>query len=213
MVHLPALNGRLYPIKPTQDRQDRRHTMKFEISDDLTRQAKIPHDIFLTNLIGNHILFFVTSLGLVRSMWQPLALVPIISLSLLGYTLWRAKRAKQEDHWFVMVHWQIAAQRSRFFIYMLLAVMSIALLGWIGYTYLGMMQVAVMALLGGVGLLPIMVTTLVLILMESDALHRAALHKLTDRVVEMYPPPADVVILDDPAENEAAYAPDADIKP
>ncbi len=186
--------------------------MKFEISDELTRQAKLPHDIFLTNLIGNHILWFVAALGLVRSYWQPLALVPIVSLSLLVYTLWRAKQSRKGDHWYVMVHWQIAAQRSRFFIYMLLAVLGVSLLGWLGYTYLGMMKVAVMALIGGVGLLPIMVTVLVLILMESDALHQASLHKLTQRVVERFPPPADVVVIEEGPVVGAAGMPEAEVK-
>jgi hypothetical protein len=186
--------------------------MKFEISDELTRQAKTPHDIFLTNLIGNHILWFVAALGLVRSYWQPLALVPVISLSLLVYTLWRAKQSRMGDHWYVMVHWQIAAERSRFFIYMLLAVLTVCLMGWLGYTYLGMMKVAVMALIGGVALLPIMVTVLVLILMESDALHQASLHKLSMRMMERYPPPEDVVILEGDRQLENAEIPDADIK-
>jgi hypothetical protein len=186
--------------------------MKFEISDDLTRQAKVPHDIFLTNLIGNHILWFVAALGLVRSYWQPLALVPIVSFSLLVYTLWRARKSRQRDHWYVMVHWQIAAERSRFFIYMLLAVMTVFLLGWLGYTYMGMMKVAVMALIGGVGLLPIMVTVLVLILMESDALHQASLHKLTQRVVTRFPPPEDVVVLEHDPEIPGHEMAQAEIK-
>lgn len=173
--------------------------MKFEISDELTHKAKAPHDIFLTNLIGNHILWFVAALGLVRSYWQPLALVPVVSLSLLAYTLWRAKQSPQRDEWYVMVHWQIAAERSRFFIYMILAVLTVCLLGWIGYTYLGMMKVAVVALIGGIGLLPIMVTVLILILMESDALHQAALHKLSNRIVEKYPVPEGVVVTDEEA--------------
>ncbi|MEJ2612943.1 MAG: hypothetical protein P8179_23505 [Candidatus Thiodiazotropha sp.] len=174
--------------------------MKFEISDDLVHQAKIPHDIFLTNLIGNHILWFVSALGVVRSFWQPLALVPIISFSVLIYTLRRARQSKQRDAWYVYVHWQIAAERSRLFIYMLLAVLSVWLLGWIGFSYLGMEKVAVMAMIGGVGILPIMVTVLILILMESDALHQAAISKLSNRVVERYPPPKDIVVLEDDSE-------------
>jgi hypothetical protein len=130
----------------------------------------------------------------------------------LAYTLWRAKKAKQGEHWYVMVHWQIAAERSRFFIYMLLAVIGVALLGWIGHTYLGMVKEAVMALIGGVGLLPIMVTVLILILMESDALHHAAQHKLNKRIVEKYPPPDDLVILVDDREAEAAGLSGADFK-
>jgi hypothetical protein len=95
---------------------------------------------------------------------------------------------------------------------MLLTMLGICLLGWIGYTYFGMMKVAVMALIGGVGLLPIMVTVLVLIIMESDALHQASLHKLSSRVVEEFPPPEGVTILEEDREVVLAAIPDADIK-
>jgi uncharacterized membrane protein YGL010W len=176
--------------------------MKFDISDDLVHKARIPHDIFLTNLIGNHILWFVAALGLVRSYWQPLALVPIVSFAALFYTLNRARKSK--DAWYVWVHWQIAAERSRLFIYMLVAVIVVWLLGWVGYTYFEMQKVAVMALIGGVGILPIMVTVLILILMESDALHQANLCQLSKRVVEKYPYPEDIVVLEDETGEEPA---------
>ncbi|MEJ2694729.1 MAG: hypothetical protein P8166_17310 [Candidatus Thiodiazotropha sp.] len=97
-------------------------------------------------------------------------------------------------------------------LYMLLAAMCISLRGWIGYTYLGRMNVAVLALIGGVGLLPIMVTVLILILMESDALYHAAQHKLNKRILEKYPPPDDLVILVDDREVEAAGVSEADLK-
>lgn len=163
--------------------------MKFEITDDQSQKAKIPHEIFLTNLIGNHILWFVAALGLAGSYWQPLALVPVFSFVLLVYTLWRAHRSKQVDHWYVMCHWQICAKRSRIFILMMLLLAVVSGLGWLGYSQLGMMKEAVFALIGGAGLLPVMVTVLVLILMESDALHQAALHQLPDRMIEQYPNP------------------------
>lgn len=163
--------------------------MKFEISEQESKQAKVPHEIFLTNLVGNHILWFIASLGLVRSYWQPLALVPIVSILLLGYILWRAQRAKTIDTWYVMCHWQICASRSRTFILILSIFGFIAFLGWLGFTYFGMKEVAVMAMIGGTGVLPVMVTVLVLVLMESDALHQAAQHKLPKRMIERYPNP------------------------
>lgn len=170
--------------------------MKFEITDEQSKKAKIPHEIFLTNLIGNHILWFVAALGLAGSYWQPLALVPAFSLATLVYTLWRARRSRQTDPWYVMCHWQICAKRSRIFIVMLLLLGVVSTLGWIGYSQLGMMKEAVFALIGGAGLLPVMVTVLVLILMESDALHQATLHRLPDRIVQTYPNP-DVPVLEE----------------
>jgi hypothetical protein len=175
--------------------------MKFKISDEVAHKAKIPHEILLTNLIGNHILWFVASLGLANSYWQPLALVPVFSLATLTYILWRARRSVKQDDWYVMCHWQICAARSRLFIYMLLLALTVVILGWLGYTYLGMMKVAVYALSGGVGILPVMVTVLVLILMESDALHQSSLHRLPKRIVEKYPVPDTVVVLEDDLEQ------------
>ena len=161
--------------------------MKFDLPADQAKKAKIPHEIFLTNLIGNHILWFIASLGLFRSYWQPLALVPVFSFLTLGYILWRAQRGKTQDPWFVMCHWQICAKRSRLFVYMLLLLCLISALGWVGHTYLGMMEVAVYALIGGAGILPVLVTVLALILMESDILHQAGELKLPDSMIEQYP--------------------------
>jgi len=168
--------------------------MQFEISEQEIHQAKIPHEIFLVNLVGNHILWFVAALGVARSYWQPVALVPVFSFACLVYTLWRARQSRTRDPWFVMCHWQIAARRSRLFILMLALLGLVGALGWVGYTYLGMRQVAVYALIGGVGLLPVMVTVLILIVMESDALHQAAQRRVPRSVQERFPNPGVAVV-------------------
>jgi Na+/melibiose symporter-like transporter len=78
------------------------------------------------------------------------------------------------------------------------------LLGWLGYTYGGMMKEAVWALVIGVGILPVMATVLVLIIIESDALYHANQAKLPNWVVERYPnPQAQVVHSEDPAQDPA----------
>tara|TARA_R110002094_G_scaffold1046_6_gene5538 strand:- start:136 stop:681 length:546 start_codon:yes stop_codon:yes gene_type:complete len=168
--------------------------MQFEISAEELAKAKIPHEIFLTNLVGNHILWFVASLGVFNSFWQPIAMVPVMSLLILGYTLMRARRARSQDSWFVMCHWQIVAQRSRVFIGILSLLAVISFLGWIGYAYLGMKKVAVLALIGGIGLLPTLVSVLVLIVMESDAMHLASQGRLTKSIYQRFPNPDAVVI-------------------
>ena len=86
------------------------------ISETEIKQARHPHELFLINLITNHILVFVALLGMASHNPEPLILVPIISVSILGYTIWRARKSVQRDSWFVMCHWQLAAKRSRLFI-------------------------------------------------------------------------------------------------
>ncbi|MEJ1296094.1 MAG: hypothetical protein RPU64_05135 [Candidatus Sedimenticola sp. (ex Thyasira tokunagai)] len=176
--------------------------MILDVSDEESHKAKIPHEIFLANLIGNHILWFIASLGLAGSYWQPLALVPIVSFSVLIYILWRAKRSKTIDSWYVMCHWQICAKRARIILYMLFGLIFVAFLGWLGFTYMGMMEVAVYAMIGGMGVLPVMVTVLVLIVMEQDIMHQAAQKKLPDSIVEAFPNPG-VRVLDEAPVPEA----------
>lgn len=170
--------------------------MRFEVSREQVKKANVPHEIFLTNLIGNHILMFVATLGVIRSLPWVGAVVPIISFALMGYTLWRARRALRRDPWYVMCHWQVAARRTKLFMAMLILLLVISALGWLGYTYGGMMKEAVWALVGGTGLLPVMVVMLVLILMESDTLYHANQHKLPDWVVQRHPNP-DVKIIEE----------------
>lgn len=161
--------------------------MKYEISEDDRRKAKVPHEIFLINLIGNHILWFIASLGLAGQYWQPLALVPVVSIVILSYILWRAKRAQDSAPWFVACHWQMTAKRSKVFLCVLGVLLTAALLGWVGYTYFGMMDIAVKALVGGIGVLPVVVVTLVLIVMESDALHQSSQGIVPDGVAKLIP--------------------------
>jgi hypothetical protein len=176
--------------------------MRFEVSKEDIKKANVPHEIFLTNLIGNHILMAVAAGGLAGSFPWLMAIIPAISFSLLGYTLWRAKRSLTRDPWYVMCHWQVTARRSRIFLAMLSLLLLVMALGWVGYTYGGMMKEAVWALIGGTGILPIMVTVLVLVIVESDALYHANQAKLPNWVVERYPNPEAKVI----PENDPAHA-------
>ncbi|MCK5697895.1 MAG: hypothetical protein KAI02_07020 [Gammaproteobacteria bacterium] len=168
--------------------------MLFEVSDEDKKKAKFPHDLFVINLIGNHILTFVATLGLATSWAWPLLIVPIVSFFILSTIIYRGKKARQEESWFAMCHWQIAVKRSWFFIKMLVLLSIIAGIGVYGYTHLGWMKEAVYALIGGICILPTMITTLILIVMESDALHQANQGRLPDNMIELYPNPEAKII-------------------
>ncbi len=163
--------------------------MEYNVSEEDRKKAKIPHEVFLTNLIGNHILWFVAGLGVAGSYWQPLAMVPVVSLMTVSYTLWRTKHACSEESWFVMCHWQLAVKRSQVLLGVMVFLLVVVILGWVAYTYLGLMDIAIKAMIGGMGILPVMVTILVLIMMEIDAMHQATQGKLSAKIAEAYPNP------------------------
>ncbi len=175
--------------------------MRYDVSPEEIKQANLPHEIFLTNLIGNHILMAVAVGGIAGSFPWVMALIPATSFLLLGFTLWRARRSRTRDTWYVMCHWQVCARRSRLFILMLTAALGVALAGWAAHVYGGMMKEAVIAMVVGASVLPIMVTVLVLIIIESDALYHANQAKLPDWVVGRFPN-ADAKVIAEPAAQE-----------
>ncbi|MDH5301727.1 MAG: hypothetical protein OEW58_10230 [Gammaproteobacteria bacterium] len=159
----------------------------YDVDDEQKKRAKQPHELFLINLIFNHVLVFVAALGLARSMPWLLLVVPLISIGILSYTLWRAKRSLAVDSWFVMCHWQLCAVRSRRFLLVVFLLLLAFALGWVGYHYWGLEKIPTLAMISGLGILPTMVTVLVLVILESDALHQASNGRLPAWVTEKFP--------------------------
>ncbi len=144
-----------------------------EPSEQDIKSAKIPHDIFLSNLIMNHILLFaaISTFGVQGLPYFPL--VPFFSIMALLYTFYRSSKVKREDSEFAYIHWQIARRWSKLFASVLTLMLTVAIFGWLANQHLGMMKEMVYGLIGGLGLLPTLVTVLVLIIIESDSLHHA----------------------------------------
>ncbi|WP_456415388.1 hypothetical protein [Thiolapillus sp.] len=162
------------------------------LSEDIRKQARHPHEFLLINLITNHILLFVGLLGMAKDEPWLLLIVPVVSISILTYLVWRALLSQKKDPWFVFCHWQLCARRSRFFI------------GMIALMALGIVVILVSAggnindlrpghyAIGGIVMLPTLFSVLVLILMESDAVHKARIGDVPEWLVKKYPPPAEL---------------------
>jgi hypothetical protein len=157
--------------------------MQYLVSEEDIKGAKWPHDLFLINLIFNHILMFVAFLT-ASSLWQWVVLVPIASLLILAYTFWRARRSLTVDSWYVKCHWQICHKRSMMFIgmivLMLLAMVAIILVS-------GGNPKPQHIALGGAAVLPTMVMVLILIVFETEALDDARKGRVPDSMVKRFP--------------------------
>jgi hypothetical protein len=161
---------------------------QFSVSPEEAHRAKWPHEIFLINLIFNHIFVFVATIAVVGSFPLMPALVPIISISIIGYILVKSRQISAgNDTWFVKAHWQICARRNRLFI-LLLSVPCVITVGglWLSRT-LGWAKIPTIALIGGVGLLPFMVALLILIVLGNESVHLARSGKLPKSFVEQHP--------------------------
>lgn len=157
--------------------------MKYDVSPADLKKARVPHEVFLTNLIFNHILVFVAIIS-ASSLLHFIVVIPIFSVLSLLYIFWGAQRAKRNASWYVSGHWQIAARRSRFFLLML-AVMG-GVLGIIWLIAGGDMRPQHWAF-SGAAFLPIMVSVLGLIIFESESLHQAKNAMLPEWISKRFP--------------------------
>ena len=157
--------------------------MKYDVSPEELKKSRIPHEVFLTNLIFNHVLVFVAIMS-ASSLTHFIVVIPVFSVLSLIYLFWGAQRAKTKASWYVCAHWQIAARRSRFFLLMLAVMGIIFAIIW-GLSG-GDMKPQHWAF-GGAAFLPTMVSVLGLIIFESESLHQAKNGVLPDWVSERYP--------------------------
>ena len=140
--------------------------------------ARVPHNIFLTNLIMNHILLLTAVIAFGAAYIKLLVLVPLFSLIALGYTLYRSGKIKREQSGFVYIHWQIARRWSVWFAGVIILAIIVTLFAWLIHQYLGIMKAVIYALVAGFAFLPIMVFVILLIIIESDSLYYARTGRL-----------------------------------
>ncbi len=161
---------------------------RFDISPEETTRAKWPHEIFLINLVFNHILVFASTFGVFSTFPLMVLIVPITSFVITGYIFFKAKQvAKSNETWFVRSHWRIAAVRNNHFMKLLTITCTLIGGGILISKMMGWSKIATIALIGGCGLLPFMVSLLVLIVLGNDSMYQARHGKLPKRFVEQNP--------------------------
>ena len=160
----------------------------FTVSPEETVRAKWPHEIFLINLVFNHILVFASTFGVFGTFPLMVLIVPITSLAITAYIIIKAKQvAKSSETWFVKTHWIIAEKRNYKFL-MLLTITCTVIGGGLSFSKaMGWSKVATIAVIGGGGMLPFMVSLLILIVLGNDSMYQARHGKLPKRFVEDNP--------------------------
>lgn len=161
---------------------------RFDIAPEETVRAKWPHEIFLINLVFNHILVFASTFGVFSTFPLMVLIVPITSFAITGYLLVQARQiAKSDETWFVKSHWVIADKRNKHFMWLLTITCVIVGGGLLISKLMGWSKITTLALLGGFSMLPFMVALLILIVLGNDSMYQARHGKLPKRFVEQNP--------------------------
>ena len=150
-------------------------------------RARHLHAALLFNLVVNHIFLFLMALTLIKISSIPMILMAVISLSLLGYILVKAKRSiGNEPSWFIRCHWQLAAKRARLFLMLFLVLGLLSIAFFYGGHAMGFKGVAITAFTSILGLV-FMVAVLGLVVLEFDAEHQAKDGKVPAGAIAYYP--------------------------
>lgn len=154
-------------------------TQAYVASPEEITRAKWPHEIFLINLVFNHILVFASTFGVFSTFPLMVLIVPVTSFAITGYILVKARQvAAGNETIFVKSHWVVADKRNKHFMWLLTITCVLIGGGFLLSKMMGWSKIATIALLGGVGLLPFMVTLLVLIVLGNDSMYQARHSKI-----------------------------------
>ncbi len=154
-------------------------TRSYNATQDEITRAKWPHEIFLINLVFNHILVFASTFGVFSTFPWMVLIVPLTSFAITGYIAIKARQvAAGSEIAFVKAHWALANKRNQHFMWLLLITCLIIGGGLLLSKAMGWSKIATIALLGGVGLLPFMVSLLVLIVLGNDSMYQARHSKM-----------------------------------
>ena len=170
--------------------------MLFEIDETTCKRAKTPHELFMLNLAGFHLL---AAPGSFVFMGKPGLLIPL-SLSLLIIAIFwiQAARLKDREHWFIAAHWRLAADRTK-----ILMVGYLITGGIIGLTALATPAGGKGAIMADaffrVAIVPALLTVMVCFVLESSGIFMATKGELPSGLVKRFPPPAEIRVKEDPA--------------
>ncbi len=125
-----------------------------------------------------------------KASFVPLILMPLLSFTLIGYVLFRARQARtQEPSWFVRCHWLLAAKRARMFLGLFVITGTFSATLYFGGAQLGISPIAAKALAFGLGQFPFMMSLLALVIIEYDAEHQCKSSKIPAAGLALQPAP------------------------
>jgi hypothetical protein len=201
--------------------------MLFQADEATRKQAKTPHELAMVNLIVFNLLIGIALLAgsmaqpdssIARYKWLAVSAPLAVSLAIMAFTWLRARRSAGMP-WLTAAHWRVASSRYR----MLLAayvvcggILSLALIGGQGSAAIEAQirdlppamqemerrklqsQDMGSAVWARIGVVPLLLTVMVCIMLESGAIYQAERGEVPDAILKRFPPPEDLSGRDDP---------------
>jgi hypothetical protein len=165
--------------------------MLYDVEEDVRRQAKSPHELFMLNLAMFHLL--MAPAAIVLRVGTLGFLVPLgASLAVIGFTYLRSRRAEARSPWFVAAHWRLAARRSRILLAVYVASGAIVGTGFLLSLSIDKktMQDIMITVFSRIAVVPVLIVVMVCFVLESGAIYQAGRGEVPDALLAHLPPPA-----------------------
>jgi len=162
--------------------------MKITVTENIVKNSKAPHNIFLLNLALIHLL--MTPATLILEIGISGLLIPLaFSLLIMLYSLVKIKNLDIDEHWFVYAHWKLALNRYRLLLISYGLTLALLLVGWLISTTSPdpNMQDIIYTVFIRISIMPTLLMVLVNFFLESSALSMAAKGEIADSIVNKLP--------------------------
>ncbi len=167
--------------------------MQYDISPELKAQGKAPHELFMVNLAGFHLLLAPASIAVGIGAWG--LLIPLFFSGLvITYIFLRAKALERSGQWFRMAHWKLAFRNCKVLMIGYALTGTILLLAWL--LTLGIENPETRKIMFTVfiriAVMPTVILVLVNFVLAWNGANQAARGEVPDGIVKRFPAPAGV---------------------
>lgn len=169
--------------------------MRYRISEPEQKRARAPHNLFVINILLFHLM--LAPAAIVIDVGRYGMLLPLLfSAAVIFYIYIRSRRS---DAWFVAAHWKLAFRRCLLLMLGYAVTAIFLLVAWL--VTMGMADATMKDILNTaitrIGIMPTLIMAMVTVVLEAGGLNQVARGEVPDGVVAAFPPPEDVIAVQD----------------
>jgi len=163
--------------------------MQVDVSEDVKRLAKAPHNLFVLNVLFFNLLMTPAAIVLDVGMYG--FLIPLLfSLSVVLYIYLRSRR---QTRWYIDMHWRLSFRRCQYLMVGYAITALLVAVGWLislASSDARMAEIMFTAI-SRIAVVPTLVALMVTVVLEAGGHHLINNGEVPEWLVERFPPPAE----------------------